>query len=150
MNKAIFFLELAAGVAVAGLVVYAIKNSDKIGATIGGAFGNLAKCLVTGAGLDKVAAAVNPTNPTNVFSQAANKVVQTVTGNPDTSLGSTIADYFPSAAEKKVNQMLARDPGVAAVLPGTGPAQTYAPPDGVLTHVGTPDDPNYLFLGAGA
>jgi hypothetical protein len=44
-------------------------------------------------GVTTAAQAINPLNPDNVASKAANAVVQTVTGDPGTSVGSSTYDF---------------------------------------------------------
>ena len=132
MSKAVVAIEVAGALAAVALGYYAVKNAGKIGGALGSAVGNLVKGVATGAGLDKLAGAINPTNPSNVFSTGANAAVQAVTGNDNTSVGSTFADFFPSSAEQKVNQMLARDPAQRAVLPSLASDFPASPPDAIL------------------
>lgn len=79
--------------AVAGLAVGAVAyRVIAAGRSVAQAAGDVGR-TVTGT-VAKVANAVNPTNPQNVFAGAADKVTQTVTGDPSTSLGSALYDLL--------------------------------------------------------
>jgi len=155
MSKAVIIAEGLATVAVIALAYYAYKNADKIGASIGNALGavggKVADAIGAGAhaaaaGIAAAAAPITPTNPNNVFYKGATAAYQGATGNTVDSLGTGIANVFPSAAEREVNRQLAKknDPGTAAVLPSSS-APKYSPPDQVL-NTAEPDIPDYMSL----
>ncbi len=155
MNKAVVIAEGLATVAVIALGYYAYQNADKLGAKIGDALGAVGKkftdalsAAAEGASkaAGQVASTVSPTNPNNVFYKSATAAYQGYTGNTVDSLGTAIANVFPSAAEREVNRQLAKknDPGTAAVLPSSS-APKYSPPDQVL-NTAEPDIPDYMSL----
>lgn len=160
MGKAVLVAEGLATVAVIALAYYAYKNADKIGAKLGDVLGELggkvagavkAGASAAASGLAAAAAPITPTNPNNVFYKSTTAAVQAATGNDVDSLGTGIANVFPSAAEREVNRQLAKknDPGTAAVLPSSI-APKYSPPDQVLAPA-EPDSPfSAGFIGAGA
>lgn len=85
----------------------------------------------------KHADAFNPTSDKNIAYQAANKILQTITGNKIDSVGTAVANNFPSAAEKAVNEML--KPIVLKARPGYYdlgaklPAVSNTPAEDLLT-----------------
>lgn len=149
MSKAVVIAEGLATVAVVALGYYAYKNADKLGAKIGDALGAVGKKFTdalnaAAAGASRAAGEVasnfSPTNPNNVFSRSANAAYQGFTGNQVDSLGTGMANVFPSAAERELNRQLAKknDPGTAAVSPSSS-APKYSPPGGILD----PASPGY-------
>jgi hypothetical protein len=83
-----------------------------------------------------LAASVNPANPANIINRGANALLQTVTGNKIDTIGTSVANVFPSAAEKAVNAMVG--PVVPAGVPSSVPAPSVAPP--TVFYSGTPVD----------
>lgn len=71
---------------------------------------------------DKLKAMFDPTAATNIFYRLTNKVTQTVTGDPNASLGTKIADVYKSDAEKAVDAMLSTSPltGYPKFIPAHG------------------------------
>jgi hypothetical protein len=55
---------------------------------------------------EKLKTAFNPLSTKNLAYQGASKVVQAVTGDPTATVGTKIADWFKTPAEKAVDEML--------------------------------------------
>lgn len=64
-----------------------------------------------------IATAFNPTSDKNLAYQGANTILQSITGNKVDSVGTAVANVFPSSAEKAVD----------AMLKGTGTTPYVAP-----------------------
>jgi len=59
---------------------------------------------------DTIMKSLNPASTENLIYRATGSVVQTATGDPTASLGTKIADWLKSDAEKAVDKMLATKP----------------------------------------
>lgn len=67
--------------------------------------------------LKKNPGAFNPMSDKNLAYQGANNVLRFITGNEVDSVGTAVANVFPSSAEQKVDAML-KGNAKPAVLPG--------------------------------
>ncbi len=81
-----------------------------------------AKDGLTG-GARAVLDAVNPANPNNIVAKGADAIVQAVTGDPNTSVGSKLYDIFnPNAPRADAPAELRPQPHSAAILQLYGPS----------------------------
>lgn len=100
--------------AAAGLLLVLGVYAYRKGATFAGQLAGDALKTARGIGT-----AINPASRDNVVYQGANAVLSAATGQ-DTTVGTTLADFFPSAAERQVNAIF----GGQGAAPGNAPAQS--------------------------
>lgn len=85
-------VRAVAWAAALGAVAYIVYKVARAGGNVSAAVADTGRSIAAGAA--RVAAAVDPTNPGNVFAATANTVTQAVTGDASTSLGSKLYDLF--------------------------------------------------------